>query len=83
MAYLGSYAVLRIAMTWIIGIRGLRQAGLWGKMPLIVVWDAMAFLIWMVSFTRNSIRWRDAEYQIQQGLLVPVGANAVAEHAKT
>jgi hypothetical protein len=32
----------------------------------------VAFGIWLTSFTRNSIRWRDAEYYIRDGALVPV-----------
>jgi ceramide glucosyltransferase len=70
--YLGTYLVLRTAMTWIIGIHGLKQAGLWGKFVLIPLWDALAFLIWVTSFSRNSIRWRDGEYYIRNGALVPV-----------
>jgi ceramide glucosyltransferase len=70
--YLGTYLVLRFAMTWMVGIWGLKQDSLWTKMGLIPVWDALAFLIWLTSFSRNSIRWRDGEYYIRDGRLVPV-----------
>ena len=70
-AYLGLYAVLRAAITWVIGIRGLKQRGLWRKLALVPVWDALAFGIWLASFTRKSIRWRNAKYYIKEGLLVP------------
>jgi len=69
--YLGTYLVLRFAMTWLVGIRGLKQGGLWKKLGLIPAWDAVAFGIWLTSFARNSIRWRDAEYYIRDGRLVP------------
>ncbi len=69
--YLGGYLVLRMAMTWIIGIHGLHQSLLWKQMPLIPVWDAMAFALWLVSFGRDSIRWRGADYYIRNGQLVP------------
>jgi hypothetical protein len=36
----------------------------------------MAFGIWLTSFSRNSIRWRDAEYYIRDGKLVPVTASS-------
>jgi len=72
--YLGGYLGLRMAMTWIIGIHGLRQPGLWKQMPLIPVWDAVAFTIWLISFGRNSIRWRGADYHIRDGRLVPVAS---------
>jgi ceramide glucosyltransferase len=66
-AYWGSYLAFRVAITWLIGIQGLKQAGLWRKMPLIPLWDAVAFLIWLVSFTRTSIRWRNVDYQLRDG----------------
>jgi ceramide glucosyltransferase len=69
-SYWGSYLLFRVAITWIIGIHGLKQAGLWKKMPLIPVWDAMAFLIWLASFTRTSIRWRGIDYQLRNGQFV-------------
>jgi ceramide glucosyltransferase len=70
--YLGGYMGLRMAMTWIIGIHGLRQSVLWKEMLLLPVWDATAFAIWLVSLTRNTIRWRGADYYIREGCLIPV-----------
>ena len=78
LSYLGGYAVLRMAMVWLIGIRGLKQNNLWKKMLLIPVWDACAFLIWLISFGRKSVRWRDAEYFIRNGMLVPVTPSPAA-----
>lgn len=71
-AYLGGYLLLRSAMAWIIGIRGLQQKSLWKDLPLIPLWDAVACGIWLVSFARNTIRWRGADYYIRQGALIPV-----------
>jgi ceramide glucosyltransferase len=73
-AYLGAYLALRFAMTWLIGGWGLRQPGLWKKMPVIPAWDALAFCIWLASFGRKSIRWRGADYLLRDGRLVPVSA---------
>jgi len=72
LAYLGAYFALRFSMTWMIGIWGLKQKALWKKLGLIPVWDTLAFFIWVTSFGRNSIRWRDGEYYIRDGRLVPV-----------
>jgi ceramide glucosyltransferase len=70
--YLGSYIVLRVVLTWLIGIHGMRQKEFWPKMLLIPLWDAAAFMIWVASFARNVIRWRGYDYYIRDGILVPV-----------
>ena len=69
--FLGAYVAVRIAMTWIVGIYGLKQRSLWKKLPLIPVWDALAFAIWAFSFLRSTIRWRGGDYHIRDGQLVP------------
>jgi ceramide glucosyltransferase len=74
--YLGGYLGLRIVMTWMIGIYGLRQKLSWKQTALIPVWDAVAFGIWLISFGRNRIRWRGADYYIRDGRLVPATAHA-------
>jgi ceramide glucosyltransferase len=71
-AYLGGYFLARCAMTAGIAVWGLRQNGYWRRMWLIPAWDALAFLIWMASFARHSIRWRGNDYYIRGGTLVPV-----------
>jgi len=76
LAYLGAYFGLRLLMTWLIGVWGLKQRGLWKKMPLIAAWDAVAFLIWLVSFGRTSIRWRGSDYDISNGKLVPLATTS-------
>lgn len=75
LGYLGAYLGLRLTMTWLIGVRGLRDQTLRGKMWLLPVWDAMAFLVWLASFGRNSFHWRGTEYRIRDGQLVPVTAH--------
>jgi ceramide glucosyltransferase len=72
--YLGMYLGLRMCMTWAVGVWGLHQSGLWKKMPLIPVWDAVAFCIWLTSFLRKSVRWRGADYYIRDGELVAVSS---------
>lgn len=69
-AYLGGYAIFRIAITWMIGTRGMKQSGLWKKMPLIPLWDALAFGMWLASFGRKTIRWRGVDYFLRDGKLV-------------
>ena len=66
-AYWGGYLACRVLITWLIGVFGLKQTTLWKKMPLIPVWDAMAFLVWLTSFAKKSIRWRGVDYQLESG----------------
>ena len=73
-AYLGGYIAFRIAMTWIVGIWGMKQRGLWSKMPLIPLWDLIAFGIWIASFGRRTIRWRGIDYFLREGKLVPAAS---------
>lgn len=74
--YLGTYFLFRAAITWMIGVRGLKQSVPWKKLALIPVWDAMAFVIWLISFGRKSVRWRDTDYYIRDGMLVPLAPPA-------
>jgi ceramide glucosyltransferase len=77
LSYLGAYAAFRIAMTWLIAVWGLKQTGIWKKLPLVVVWDASAFVIWLLTFGRSSIRWRNVDYRIHEGMLVPAATNPI------
>ncbi len=70
LSYLGTYLALRVAMSWTIGIWGLKQSSLWKKLPLLPVWDGVAFAIWVGSFLKNRLRWRGQDYIIQNGMLV-------------
>lgn len=72
--YLGAYLALRFAMTWTIGIWGLKQTALWKTLPLVAAWDAIAVAIWLASFTRNTVRWRGGDYYIRDGMLVPAAS---------
>jgi len=76
-AYLGGYLAIRSAITWIIGTRGLHLPHLLRQIPLIPLWDAMAFVIWLASFAQSSVRWRGADYYIRDGLLVPVASHSI------
>ena len=72
--YFGLYVALRLLMTWLVGRWGLKQRDLWFKMPLLFVWDVVALALWLISFTRDTIHWRDKRYQIRGGQLFPLAA---------
>ncbi len=76
-AFLLLYVILRIALTWQIGHYGFKQKSMARKILLVPAWDALAFIIWLISFTRRSVRWRGANYYIRQGQLIPVTSATV------
>jgi len=77
--YLGTYFALRCAMTWLVGSWGLKHRVSWQKYSLIPLWDTMASLIWLLSFTRATIMWRGRKYFIREGQLVPASPGPVTE----
>ena len=81
--FLAAYLALRVAMTLQLAWAGLKQRVPWQGLALIPLWDAMAFVIWLASFTRSTIRWRDRDYYIRNGELVPVAATAAATQPVT
>jgi ceramide glucosyltransferase len=81
-AYLSAYFAFRIAMMEVIGKWGLKQPGIYKKLWLLPAWDLLATSIWLASFTRNSIRWRDGYYYIRNGELVPVDPSAAIRSAE-
>jgi ceramide glucosyltransferase len=74
-AYLGGYLVVRSVLTLLIGAWGLKQPGVCGKLALIPLWDIMASLLWLISFTRKTIRWRGNDYLVRKGDLIPIQSN--------
>jgi ceramide glucosyltransferase len=75
-AYLGGYLALRFTITWLVGMRTMRQPGIWKRFPLIPLWDALAFGIWLASFTRRTIRWRGVNYRLHDGRLIAASSGA-------
>ncbi len=70
--YLCTYVVLRFLMAWTVGVWGLRDPVLRGRLWLVPLRDALAFPIWLASFASNRIRWRGLEFTLDKGRLVPV-----------
>lgn len=81
-AYFGGYLLFRALITWLVGVWGMKQLGIWQKMPLIIAWDATAFVIWLLTFGRRRIRWRNVDYRIRDGMLVPVASNPAANSSR-
>jgi len=81
-AYFGAYLLFRVAITLMVGAWGLKQRGVWKQLPLFLVWDATAFVIWLLTFGRRNIRWRNVDYRIHDGMLVPVTPNPAQNSAR-
>lgn len=79
--YFGAYIVLRAAVTGLVGRWGLKQPGIFKKLCLVPLWDMLAILLWVSSFTRNSIRWRESNYAIRHGQLISLDPSPEAEEA--
>lgn len=72
LAYLAAYAVLRLAVAWIVGICGMQDDLSWRKAWLLPLRDAFAFLVWIASYFPQRIHWRDQEFYVRDKQLVPV-----------
>ena len=76
--YLFAYLILRSAMAWTVGVWGVRDEVLRRKFWLVPLRDAIHFVIWLVSFASNHIRWGSVEYVIRQGRMVPIASREAA-----
>jgi ceramide glucosyltransferase len=71
-AYLLAYLVLRLALTWTVGVWGLGDSVTRRSFWLVPLRDALNFAVWVAGFFSNKIRWRGLEYRVKHELLVPV-----------
>jgi ceramide glucosyltransferase len=71
-AYLIAYFILRFAMAWVVGVWGVDDEVLRGKIWLVPLRDAIHFVVWLASFGSNRVRWGSEEYVIRRGQMVPV-----------
>jgi ceramide glucosyltransferase len=76
--YFLAYLILRLAMAWTVGVWGVGDEVLRRRIWLVPLRDAIHFLIWLVSFGSDHIRWGNIEYVIRQGRMVPVAGSASA-----
>ena len=70
--FLGAYLALRLAVAWTVGVWGLKDPLLRRKLWLVPAWDALAFFILAVSFSKRRIQWRGSEFYVRKGRLSPV-----------
>jgi ceramide glucosyltransferase len=78
-AYVLAYFILRFSMAWTVGVWGVRDEVLRGKIWLVPLRDALHFVIWLASFGSNRVKWGNVEYAVREGKMVPVGGAEVRE----
>ena len=71
-AYVSTYLALRFAVYLTLGVWGLRDDVVRRNWWLAPLRDAANFFVWVASFFSNHIRWRGLEFQVREGLLIPV-----------
>jgi ceramide glucosyltransferase len=74
-SYLLAYAVLRLGMAWTVGVWGIGDEVLRGKLWLVPLRDAIHFLVWLGSFASNHVVWGGLEFKIQNGKMMEVKSN--------
>lgn len=77
--YVVAYLFLRYAVYGVVGIWGLNDPVTRRWWALAPVRDAIQFGVWIMSFFSNKISWRGLEFQVKQGLLIPI---ANGRHSK-
>jgi ceramide glucosyltransferase len=80
-SYVAAYLVLRMAVVWDMGVRGLHDDLLKRRWWLVPLWDAFAFVLWLISLAWNRVRWRGVTYRVSKRHLTRVGPPPVLEKA--
>jgi ceramide glucosyltransferase len=79
---LGIPLATRLAMAFSFGAYGMKDALLRRRWWLIPLHDAIGFLIWAAALFCNRISWRESEFCVQRGRLIPITPPAVARHSR-
>ncbi len=66
-----TYLVLRGISAWVVGVHGMRDAGVRRHLELLPLRDAFVFVVWVASFFPQRIHWRGREFYVRDKRLVP------------
>lgn len=73
-ALLGVTFLLRLWMAWIVGRVVLQDDQVVRFLPLILLRDFAAVLVWIGSFAGNQISWRGDTFRLKDGKLIRIGS---------
>ena len=79
-AYGAAYVVLRVWMSWAIGVSGMRDDLVRRRFWLLPVRDIFAFAAWIASFFPRRIVWRGQEFHVRDRRLVSIPSRQVGPH---
>lgn len=71
-AFVAAYVVLRLALAFTVGWRGLRDPVVKRRWWLLPFRDALAFVIWFASLFVSRVHWQDGVYDVRRGRLIPL-----------
>jgi len=67
---LGVTAIMRLAVAIFVGVRVLRDRQVLRWLPLIPLRDAVAMMVWLMSFAGHTVSWRGDSFELSEGKLV-------------
>jgi ceramide glucosyltransferase len=70
--YLASYLGLRVVLTYITGVWGLRDRLVLKNLWVVPFRDVISFAVWIAAFFMDEVKWRGFTYRVEHGLLVQV-----------
>jgi ceramide glucosyltransferase len=70
---LGVTAAMRFAVALFVGGRVLRDSHVMRWLPLIPLRDAIAMMVWLMSFAGHTVSWRGELFKLQDGKLKKIG----------
>jgi ceramide glucosyltransferase len=65
------YLLLRGLSAWVVGVYGMRDAGVRKHLELLPLRDAFAFIVWVASFFPQRVHWRGRKFYVRDKRLVP------------
>jgi hypothetical protein len=73
-AYVAAYVLLGGEMVRALGIYGMKDVSLRKKHWALALRGAFAFVVWVISFFPQRIRWREQEFRVREKRLVAVAS---------